>query len=72
MSTHSRNTFKVRVGIMAALAAFAIFAAPVHAAAFYGPRSTIPAEPLPPVKQTCGGVFALSQTGPRLRFLHQD
>ena len=68
MSTHSRSTFKVRAGIMAALAVCAIFAAQVHAGSFYGPRNTIPVERLPPVVQTCGGIFALSQTGPRLRF----
>ena len=68
MNTHVRTTFKVRAGIMAALAVCAIFAAPVHAGGFYGPRNTIPVEPLPPVKQTCGAVFAPAWSGPRPRF----
>lgn len=67
MNAHARSTSKVRAGIMAALAVCAVIAAPVHAGGFYGPRNTVPAERLP-VKQTCGGVFALSQKGPRPRF----
>lgn len=65
MSTFIRSTFKVRVGTAAALAVSMAAAAPVHAGGFYGPRNTIPVEPLPPAKQTCGAVFAPPLTGPR-------
>ena len=64
MSTTTRN-FKVAIPVAALLAFGAAVATPTHASGFYGPRNTIPTEALAAVKQACGGVFALSVTGPR-------
>ena len=66
MSTTTRNLTVSTAAIATVLLAFcAAFATPAHASGFYGPRNTIPVDPLPAVKQTCGAVFALSLTGPR-------
>jgi hypothetical protein len=68
MNIRSRNAFRIRTGLAAMLAVGATLAPPVHAGGFYGPRNTIPAEPLAAVTQDCGGVFAPSWAGPRPRF----
>lgn len=66
MNTTTRS-FKVSTtaAVAALLALGTAVATPAQAGGFYGPRNTIPTEPLPAVKQTCGAVFAPSPIGPR-------
>lgn len=70
MNTYPSRKFGIRaaIGMAALFVAVAAIAAPVHASGFYGPRNTIPVEPLQPVVQACGGVFAPAWSGPRPRF----
>lgn len=66
MNTTTRNFKASTTAAVAALLALgAAVATPAHAGGFYGPRYTIPVNPLAPVEQTCGAVFAPSWTGPR-------
>lgn len=68
MNTHARKTSGIRAGSLAALVMGAALTTPAHAGGYYGPRNTIPVEPLAVVEQTCGGVFAPAWARPRARF----